>query len=225
MRYDDPRLVDLLAREYVLGTLGRSARSRFARVLGSSLVARRAVQRWDRHFAPLAAGVAPVAPPAEVWTRIETELGFRARVRGAGTGLWAALAAALAVVAVALGTLYVTQPPEQARYVSVIADPATGPLWLFQVFADAGELRVTTVMERPIPITNSYELWMVPTNGAAPVSLGLIPSAGNAALALAAQQLAVLDQSSALAVSLEPAGGSPTGAPTTVLFAAPLIRA
>ena len=65
---------------------------------------------------------------------------------------------------------------------------------------------------------------LLPTGGAPPVSLGLIPATGNAALPLSAQALAVLAQSSALAVSLEPAGGSPTGQPTTVLFAAPLLR-
>jgi anti-sigma-K factor RskA len=122
-----------------------------------------------------------------------------------------------------LGGLYINQTRiiDQAQYVAVVQDQQT-PIWLFQAFAR--ELRVTTVNARPLPATNSYELWMVPTNGAPPVSLGLIPGVGNAALPLNAAQLGVLAQSSALAVSLEPAGGSPTGSPTTVIFAAPLLR-
>jgi len=76
----------------------------------------------------------------------------------------------------------------------------------------------------PIPAANSYELWMLP-EGRAPVSLGLLPGTGNAALPLDAEALAVLAQTMTLAVSLEPAGGSPTGAPTgPVLFTAPLLR-
>ena len=43
MRYTDERLLDALAREYVLGTLHGRARDRFQRVLSESLVARRAV--------------------------------------------------------------------------------------------------------------------------------------------------------------------------------------
>ena len=121
-----------------------------------------------------------------------------------------------------LAGVYVGQQRiEQAQYVAVIADQAT-PVWVLQVFAE--ELRVSTINARPVPATNSYELWMVPTGGAPPVSLGLIPATGNAALPLSAPALAVLAQSSALAVSLEPAGGSPTGQPTTVIFTAPLLR-
>jgi anti-sigma-K factor RskA len=66
---------------------------------------------------------------------------------------------------------------------------------------------------------------MVPGGGAPPVSLGLIPGAGNAVLPLSAAQLGVLSQIMTLAVSLEPAGGSPTGLPTgPIIFTAPLLR-
>jgi anti-sigma-K factor RskA len=53
------------------------------------------------------------------------------------------------------------------------------------------------------------ELWAVPGSGA-PRSLGLI-SASGATVVSKAQQL---KGAAALAVSLEPTGGSPTGAPT-----------
>jgi anti-sigma-K factor RskA len=43
-------------------------------------------------------------------------------------------------------------------------------------------------------------------------------------LPLSPAQLSVLAQTMTIAVSLEPAGGSPTGLPTTVLFTAPLLR-
>jgi anti-sigma-K factor RskA len=58
------------------------------------------------------------------------------------------------------------------------------------------------------------------------VSLGLIPDAGAATLTLTAAQLAVLGNTPTLAVSVEPAGGSPTGLPTgPVIYTAPLLRA
>ena len=65
------------------------------------------------------------------------------------------------------------------------------------------------------------ELWAVPPQGA-PRSLGLISSNGMTVIARDRLPKDVLESSStsALAVSVEPAGGSPTGAPTgPVVFA------
>ena len=224
MRYDDARLLDALAREYVVGTLTGRARSRFARVLGASLPARRAVLAWERHLQPLAASVPPVEPPAHVWQNIAAATGARAPRPARSVGAWPAIAASLALVAVLFGGLYFGQGSrvEQPQYVAVIEDQATGPIWLLQAFVE--ELRVSTIAPRPVPAGNSYELWMLPNTGAPPVSLGLIPGTGNAVLPLSAAQRAVLSQTSTLAVSLEPAGGSPTGAPTgPVIFTAPLL--
>jgi anti-sigma-K factor RskA len=223
MRYDNPQLLDALARDYVVGTLHGRARARFARVLAASLPARRAVLDWERRLAPLARAVPSAEPPPHVWHGIEAAIGRTLRTRGAGW--WPALAASLAALAILFGGLYLGQQPriDQPRYVSVITDQATGPVWLLQAFT--AELRVSTVNPRPEPAGNSYELWMLPDGGLPPVSLGLIPGTGNAALPLSAQALAVLAQTMTLAVSLEPAGGSPTGAPTgPVIFTAPLLR-
>jgi anti-sigma-K factor RskA len=226
MRYDNPQLLDSLAREYVLGTLSARSRARFARVLSFSLVARRAVTAWERHFAPLAASVRPVEPPESAWTGIETALGLRAAPRARGTGIWPALAAALAMVAVLFGGLYFSQQPtvERPAYVSVVTDAATGPVWLLQAFTEARALRVSTVNPRPAAAGTSYELWMLP-DGGNPVSLGLLPEMGAAQLGLSTAQLGVLMRTMTLAVSVEPAGGSPTGLPTgPVILTAPLIR-
>ena len=166
-----------------------------------------------------------VAPPAHVWPRIAAAVGTRRERPTRGVGLWQALAASLAAVAVLLGGLYFnqTRSVDQAQYVAVVTDQQTGPVWLLQAFAR--ELRVSTVNPRPAPAGNSYELWMLQGAGLPPVSLGLIPGTGNAVLPLNAAQLGVLAQTMTLAVSLEPAGGSPTGLPTgPVIFTAPLLR-
>ena len=226
MRYDDPQLLEALAREYVLGLLPARSRARFARVLSFSLVARRAVTAWERRFAPLAAAVRPVEPPESAWTGIETALGLRAAPRVRAAGIWPALAAALAIVAVLFAGLYFSQQPsvERPAYVSVVTDAATGPVWLLQAFTEARALRVSTVNPRPAPAGSSYELWMLP-DGGNPVSLGLLPEMGAAQVGLNAAQLGVLTRTMTLAVSVEPAGGSPTGLPTgPVILTAPLIR-
>ena len=64
----------------------------------------------------------------------------------------------------------------------------------------------------------ALELWAVPASGA-PRSLGLISASG----ATVVQKGKVLEGAAALAVSLEPPGGSPTGAPTgPILYAGKL---
>ncbi|HEY3516574.1 MAG TPA: hypothetical protein VGL98_05955, partial [Gammaproteobacteria bacterium] len=88
MRYDDPRLIEALAREYVLGTLHGRARARFARVLTASLTARRAVLAWERSLQPLALAVPAAAPSAQVWPRIAAAVGTRRDRPTRGVGLW-----------------------------------------------------------------------------------------------------------------------------------------
>ena len=65
-----------------------------------------------------------------------------------------------------------------------------------------------------IAADRSLELWALPRNGSAPVSLGLIPRAQGLSVALLEPQRAALLAADKVAVSLEPRGGSPTGAPT-----------
>ena len=59
----------------------------------------------------------------------------------------------------------------------------------------------------------SYELWLLPAEGGAPISLAVL-GALDARFQLAASHAQRLRAGGKLAVSVEPAGGSPTGAPT-----------
>ena len=58
-----------------------------------------------------------------------------------------------------------------------------------------------------------YELWIVPQDGQ-PVSLGVVPVGDTYQVILDDRTRALLASSRTLAISLEPVGGSPTGAPT-----------
>ncbi len=233
MRYTDERLLDALAREYVLGTLHGRARARFDRILGESLDARRAVMDWERRLGPLARAAAPVSPPPDTWSRIEKAV-ESAKKRAVPTRVpiestvhwWQAAAAVFALASMVLGTLYVIRGPiEAASYVAIVNDDQATPLWLVQAYSDAGELVVDAVDDRPAPEGSSYELWTLPDDGSGPVSLGVISGVGQTRVALSDEVLLILGQSSIVAVSLEPAGGSPTGAPTgPVLYTANIVQ-
>ena len=59
-----------------------------------------------------------------------------------------------------------------------------------------------------------YELWLLPSNNRAPVSLGVIGKAARQRIALPASAVGLLPDAAGVAVSVEPGGGSPTGQPT-----------
>jgi anti-sigma-K factor RskA len=73
-----PQLVDMLAAEYVLGTLRGGARRRFERYADHDTVIRQAVGEWQRRISPLAELAEPRMPPAAVWDAIERRLGLTA---------------------------------------------------------------------------------------------------------------------------------------------------
>jgi anti-sigma-K factor RskA len=73
-----------------------------------------------------------------------------------------------------------------------------------------------------VPPDKSLELWMLPQGGA-PRSLGLLPATGVGIVTLPALPDIALANVPALAVSLEQAGGSTTGAPQgPVLYTGPV---
>jgi len=74
-------------------------------------------------------------------------------------------------------------------------------------------MTVKAVATVDVPPGRALELWMLP-DGRAPVSMGLVATTGIERLALRAPAGVALQDIPALAVSIEPAGGSPTGAPT-----------
>ena len=234
MIYDRPpeRLASL-ADEYVLGTMSGRARRRFERVLGTSDLARAAVRSAEDRLTALAVRLDPVQPRPATWTAIAARLGFppdasivrpTAPARWRPAGWHFALAAMLVGLALGLGWL-------QFRDAAVpLADVATlradgGPeLWVVATDRETSKLRVRASGAVPVLADRAYELWALPEGGA-PVSLGLLPATGDVARTLDPAQRAALASATKVAVSLEPPGGSTTGAPTgPVLYVADLRR-
>ena len=225
-----PDLQERLAAEYALGTLRGAARERFKRWLKKDGALARAVSEWEARLAPMAAGVAPVAPPARVWRAISRELDARAAARATPQGLWralalmasGALAAVLVMVVVAPEWL---KPSAPASYVALLSDPRTQrPVLYVSVPRRGSELRVRT-LDPAIRVPDaSLELWALPRGGK-PKSLGLVPAQSEGTMRLPALADASLGNVPVLAVSLEPKGGSPTGLPTgPVLYSGPCVK-
>jgi anti-sigma-K factor RskA len=218
MNRNDPQLLDLLAAEFVLGTLRGRARRRFERRLESDPFAARRVRAWEDRFVTVNFRLPPVAPSPSVWPAIERRIG------PAPAGRWRGLAAAVVAAAVlGLGWFIWRETLEpQAR--AVIAGEAGEKLWHIEVAAAGDRIEISVIGAVSHPRNRALELWALPPD-AAPVSLGLMPNTGRVERALDARQRAAIGFAANLAVSDEPAGGSPTGAPTgAVLYVSPLAR-
>ena len=96
--------------------------------------------------------------------------------------------------------------------VVVLAGPDAKPALLATLDRRDRTLTVKAVGAAPVPPDRSLELWMLP-DGAPPRSLGVIPATGVGRVTLPALPDVALANVPALAVSLEQAGGSRTGAP------------
>jgi len=232
MNYERPEVLDPLAATYVLGLLRGRARARFDRLCAARPLLLAARQRWEDQFLPLALSLAPVAPGADHWPAIQRRIarGDPSAPAGESRGprlaarRWWSLAAAASVIAVALliGKLTIWSEPEW-RAMAVLAQANATPLWRVERTADSRRLVIHTVGPVQIAATRSYELWALPGGGAPPVSLGLLPVQGKIERALTAEQRQWLQKAMQVAVSVEPAGGSPTGLPTgPVIIVAPI---
>jgi anti-sigma-K factor RskA len=221
-RPDRSARLDALAAAYALGTLGPGPRRRLAGLAQRDPAIAAAIRSWEWRLAALTAGVPDVAPPPRVWEGIRTRLGLADTDAAAATGswwanlaLWRGLAVAGFAIAFALGISLLAPRSERPfeSVVVVLAGPDAKPALIATAERGSRFLTVKAVGEVAIARDRSLELWMLP-DGRPPQSLGLVPASGVDRVALPAPAGVALQNIPALAVSLEPAGGSTTGAPT-----------
>jgi anti-sigma-K factor RskA len=133
------------------------------------------------------------------------------------------------VAALSLGVMLASPGPVQPPIVVVLAAaaPASGSAagsvlpasFVASISGDGRSMVTKPLVNVSLQADRALELWAVPPSGA-PRSLGLI----SADKATVVQRSKVLEGTAALAVSLEPAGGSTTGAPSgPVLFVGKLV--
>lgn len=224
---DHERVAD--AGEYVLGTLSAAERARLESAMAGDPELRTLVGWYRETLIGLdPADAAPV--PDALWQRIEDAIrpapGGPAEAAGPAVvdlASWRRRVARwrmTAVTATAASLLFATLLiADQLR---AVPEPGLLPLQRFVVMVDAGgqaqyllEARADgRVLARPVgrpsaPDGRSLELWSIGAD-AVPRSLGLLPVGQGRVLSVEPAGIA----RASFAVSLEPRGGSPTGAPT-----------
>jgi len=201
---------DLLAAEYVLGSLEGEERRAAERLLVTDAAFAGSVAAWQQRLTPLAAQVSPVAPPADLWARIESGISpstagevlpFRRRVR-----FWQATTAGALAIAASLAAFIVLHQP-RPQEIAILSPMSGGAPALTATIGRNGLLSVQPIGPITVPANNDLELWALPQGQTKPRSLGVLPPSGR-------QLVAELATNTRLLVSLEPKGGSPTGQPT-----------
>jgi anti-sigma-K factor RskA len=226
--------------EYVLGVLDADARAEVAHEVMVSGEAATAVALWQRRLLPLAETIAEVAPAPYVWARIHDELKLAAPARTAKPapkGVWNSLPfwhwLGLGATAVAVALLVVVNLPPRvptaieapAGYLAATIQQDNGSVgWIATM--DPRHGRMVVVPGTPVAFASNKapELWLIPAGGK-PISVGMIALDKPTTITLDAALLAKLGTSAALAVSVEPPGGSPTGQPTGAVIAKGAISA
>ncbi|MFM9842444.1 MAG: anti-sigma factor domain-containing protein [Dongiaceae bacterium] len=236
MKYENPELRDRLAAEYALGTLRGAARRRFQKLMAGDPALRDLTLQWELRLNDLAAIAKPVMPRPQLWQAIDRALGPVPRPQHERSGLlsrlweslgfWRASTLGAAAVAAAL-VLYIAAgrpvAPE-TRYIAVLIDDQATPVLVASLEAVDGKLSIKSVKTTEVAANQDLELWLLPPQGAAPRSLGVLKGM-QALVKLTEGDASDLTQG-ALAVSLEPSGGSATGAPTgPVLFSGAILPA
>lgn len=222
--------LDALAADYVLGTQSAAERREIqARLTHDQDLARR-VSDWTQRLSPIAESLPSVAPPPRVWQAIQARIvpgqvrpaaaGFeaieRALTRRLARWRWGAMAAGAMAAALALyvAATVMTPPKSQdGQFIAMLNEGSAGPTWFVTVDLETQRLTIRP-LGKPPSDDQAFELWLVAGADSPPRSLGLLDPAREISLPLVDSLSAAALPDAVLAVSLEPAGGSPTGLPT-----------
>lgn len=219
---------ELLAAEHALRLLTGEALMEARRLEADDPAFRAEVEEWNARFAPLLDEIAPVEAGPELWQRIETALAGAKRsadvitlhrsVRRwqAMTAVAAAAAAVLAIVALPPLLTPPAAPPAAPQpapmLIASLGDPEEPGAVAVTFVPQQAELLVTaSAIEREAG--RDHQLWIIPA-GAQPISLGLVPTGQSIKRRLPPALAGQFGAGATIALSLEPAGGSPTGQPT-----------
>jgi len=209
---------EALAAELALGLLeGAEAQAAVAR-LSQDLAFARSVREWQERLAGLADQLTPVMAPARARQAVRERLGHAVapltRDPSERTPWWRGPIGALTgLLAAAAVVALLWLPGEQ---------PADVPGYQAELVAQEPALRVAARVEGremevalesgAAPTDRDWEIWWIAPDGSAPISIGLVPRGGSLRMTLPEG----LDPAPGIRIALsdEPAGGSPTGQAT-----------
>ncbi|RAK65614.1 anti-sigma factor [Phenylobacterium kunshanense] len=215
---------EALAAEHALGVLNARERADAEQRMARDPAFAADVEAWRGRLAPMLDSVEPVTAPAGLWPRIERllpandngQILSRLRFwRNAAVGGFALAAASLAAVVVQVNQPPVTvdrpvpvAPQGQLLSASMVSQEGRAqPLFVASYDPDRKALIVTSLLPEQSDRDKVHELWLIAGQDN-PKSLGLVESGKAKVIALPTEVMQKMSEGAALAVSVEPPGGS-----------------
>ena len=215
---------EALAAEYVLGTLDPQERRDFDYQLRTDPDLKRMVEEWTERLHPLNEALAPrpVSPGLEA--RLLN------RIAGLGRGglvamerslrrwratamVTGALAAGLALVLLWLAPQYLAPPRAGGSFVATLQAEGADPAFVALVDLERRTIAIKRVAAAA-PAGRSFELWALGGGRDSPESLGLVDADVRIPAAMLGDLATARLADTIFAITIEPAGGSPTGQPS-----------
>jgi len=208
----------LLVAEYALGLLDHDETNAFEQRLQHEPELRSSFVNWSEHFASLYEQVEEVAPPSSLKAKIHDRLFNQIKTdsieaKPKSSWFWPVNLVSSLVLAGLIGFIFYQsqQTLFQADYTASLETEDQS----LQVIAryDQTQNLLQVLSTKAVPVAGrSRELWLIAGDNP-PVSLGILSVINKQNIALS-KDLSSVIVGSTLAISDEPAGGSPTGSPT-----------
>ncbi|RWX75434.1 anti-sigma factor [Neorhizobium lilium] len=213
---------EILAGEYVLGVLPLEARRRVEQRMVTDRAFARIVNRWQADIAALKDDHVE-GLPTQVRLRhrerqpvaLKTPVPFQLKGLWNSVSVWRCLAlgaVAIAVAALLPNIISAPAPQRQPPRLAELSAAGSQINLLASYERSSGHLRLAPVASG-LPEEKALQLWLVATDGRQQ-SLGMLGRGSNGEIDVPVELQGKLRLGGTLAVSLEPLGGSPTGAPT-----------
>jgi anti-sigma-K factor RskA len=214
--------------EYVLGLMSDDERAAFEVRLAADADMRRLVAAERERFLELDLTASGPEPGEGLWQRIErgmvaapsnvVDIGraWQSKVppRAAAPsrrGFWQGFAAASILGLAGGGVAYMQLKPPAPRLIVVLLNDQAQPVSIVETLDDQ-HIRIVPLTAIDVPADRTLQVWTLPDPATGPVSMGLLESVRETLLRGPDLPTPKLDQ--LYEITLEPAGGSPTGRPT-----------
>jgi anti-sigma-K factor RskA len=228
-RKDIPNIAD----EYVLGLVEAADAAEIEVAMERDAELRAAIAASRDRFLQLDTGVAPVAATEELWQRIDAALPAQQNRTGAPSAIlsandnlrngWrmAAVSAIAATFVLAIGLAYSLTRTVEPLVVAVLINEAGEVQAVVEDFGNE-QTTIRMLADFTVPEDKTIQVWTLPSREMGPVSLGLIDGVRSARLDGPSLPTPRNDQ--LYEITLEQAGGSPTGRPTGPILAKGLAK-
>jgi anti-sigma-K factor RskA len=216
---------EAFAAEHALGVLSPRERAEAETRMAVDPAFAADVEAWRARLAPLTLAIEPVPAPPGLWPRIERALPANDNAdagaakglrfwRGATLGSLGLLAASLVAVVMLANQppVFVQTPaPDAAPLLNAsltTQDDAPVPLIVAAYDPTRKALIITSLVKAGTHPGKVHELWVIPSDGK-PRALGFVEPGRSKSIPMSRELAVNMAEGSAIAVSVEPPGGSP----------------